>query len=210
MTYFPNVAPDYTLPKADGSDLSVLQSDGAGSLSFQTVTAVGGFQLIQKQELGAPSATVTFSSIPSGPFNHLSLYFMARDSKASTGETFYISFNGDATAANYDTNVRIAYFPTASNVQQNAPNTHGGWGGVIPGANSSANYSSGGEITIFGYNNATFYKRYEIEQVYYDTSINGLIGSGNWKSLATINSLTLWTSGTAFIAGSVFILYGIG
>ena len=156
--------------------------------------------------LGAASATITLSSIPTG-YTDLRLVFTAPS--ASNLAQVYLRFNGD-TATNYS--YRMVY----------------GNGGVGTGAAQSSNailtdyalavQTSNMPVGLIADIMSYTYAKYKTVLTTYFMSLNASSGTtgdvehgvGVWRSTATINSITVTsTTAAAFNAGTTVALYGI-
>ena len=170
-----------------------------------------GEYLISSSVLASPAASVTFSSI-AGTFNHLRLVCIGRSSQ-STIDSFTVQFNGD-TAAHYDWmggasntgGIVQAYGAAVTSVLSTAYRD-------LPGTNATSGVPGRFTMEIPIYSQTTFEKTGTVENGYYDA-----VGSAGywvnwgwvWRSTAAITSIVVAPlSGSNFVTGSAFYLYGI-
>jgi hypothetical protein len=168
-----------------------------------------GSTLISSQILSGAVATVTFSSIP-GTFNHLKLVVKCRASDAAGNVSVFMRMNGDS-GANYDWQQLSGANATPS-ATANAAQT-GMFVGYCTATTAAASTAGILEINIPCYTDTLFFKN--------ASSFAGLIASstGNtvttifenqYRSTSAVTSVTFYTSsGSNFITGSLFYLYGI-
>jgi hypothetical protein len=169
-----------------------------------------GQVLIEDTTLGAPAASITFSSIPSN-YKGLLIVFQGRSDAAATSDVAVLQFNGD-TGNNYD-----AQNVQGSNVTASAASSAGlaiaGFG-TLPGANAArSGIAAAISVTIPNYANTTFEKSFNGMGGFADsTSANNVVElrSGTWRSTAAITSIKLFpNAGTNFTAGTRATLYGL-
>jgi len=145
------------------------------------------------------------SGLPQG-FFALEIILIARSSVAAAGDSVYMYFNGDTTAANYRTGRQLAGTgPT--NTATDAPDLD-----TIPAANSTANDFGHQRIYIPEYagskrKSASYLggQRRDATVIYTTT---GLI---NWENTAAITQVTIQPDGYAtdtFVAGSTIQIIG--
>ena len=159
------------------------------------------YSLIQSQTLGSATASVTFSSIPQG-YTDLILVISGRVSSTTGNNNSGLRFNGDS-GTNYSM-TRIAGDGTSATSDRVANTSYAGWALV---ANSSVSEFTPVIYNIQDYSNSTTYKT--------------IMGRGNWASLIVTAVTSLWRStsaitsieviqtGTNWVTGSNFKLYGI-
>jgi hypothetical protein len=170
--------------------------------------------LLERTELNASAASVTFANIPQSGYTDLKIVYSARSSSTSGyAETVNMKFNNSSTS---DYTWRGVYSVTAT------PGSNNSGGSVaqiragnVPSANLTANTFSNNEIYIPNYTSANF-KSVSIDAV---SEVNGstdftytlMLQAGLRSNTAAITSidLSLDTGGTSFVAGSTFSLYGI-
>jgi hypothetical protein len=161
--------------------------------------------------LGAPAATVTFSSIPQ-TFGSLLLMGLGQSSNANFNNDNTIIFNSD-TGANYsmatwDTNQVNANTFIGS---FSSGDTSLKWAFSFPGTSFNANRAGGFMVHIPGYANTSLSKVSLHDNWLTDggTSFTVHKRFGFWKSTSAISTILLTNSGGNFTAGSYFALYGL-
>lgn len=184
------------------SDLNAFQSYNS------TVSAwvVAGEVLIAQTTLGSPTATVTFSSIPT-EFTHLHLALTVRTSVASTLSNAAIQFNGDS-GAHYDwALVSVSTTPTTGNGGAAAATS------IVLGGMSAASQAAGiytrVKLELPNYADATLVSKNMFGQSA-GPSTPLYVASGHWfpTSAAAISSIALTATGGNWATSSVFSLYG--
>lgn len=155
--------------------------------------------------------TAAFSSIPGG-YSALRITYQSRDTAAGTGTTtVFVKMNGDAVAANYDTEQAIVGSGATAAAGFAAPSVNGTGVYTHPNNGATAGYTGIGEVLIPNYTGNVFFKQfvttnYEVNNT---TPVRQILLCGaTWKSTVAINAIT-FTAGTAFVDGSTFTLYGI-
>lgn len=169
------------------------------------------WNLIQKQVVSTPAASVTFSGI-AGTYSHLVLTANGRVSDAAVTVGLGVQFNGD-TGSNYDYQAFEGKGNTNSSFTQAA-----GVEGLVarwPGSTASANVVGAFNAWLEYYAGTTFFKTMRAN---YGTL--GTLGTGTtyatgqyanqWRNTAALTSITIIDGGGGnFIAGSTFSLYGV-
>jgi hypothetical protein len=158
--------------------------------------------LLERTELNASAASVTFSNIPQTGYTDLKIVVSARHS--TTSADMYLSFN------NLTTNLsdRVAYGLGASTVGSNAVSNIRL---TINSGSSTANTFGNSEIYIPNYASAVAHS-VSVDSVAEDNgTTNNImwIGAGLWNSATAITSINLSLSTGNFAANSTFSLYGI-
>ena len=156
---------------------------------------------IATQTLGSATATVTFSSIPS-TYTDLVLIISGRVSSTTGNNNTAIRFNGDS-GNNYSM-TRLTGDGLAAASDRVSNTSYAGWALV---ANSSSSEFSPIIYNIQNYSNTTTNKT--------------LIGRGNWtaqfvsatvsmwRNTTAITSIDITQTGTNWVVGSTFTLYGV-
>jgi len=171
------------------------------------------YVLLERTELNASAASVTFANIPQTGYTDLKIVVCARSSSTSGyAETVNMKFNNSATS---DYSWRGLYSVTATPGSNNSSSVAQIRAGNVPSANLTANTFSNNEIYIPNYTSANF-KSVSIDAV---SEVNGstdftytlMLQAALRSNTAAITSidLSLDTGGTSFVAGSTFSLYGI-
>ena len=152
------------------------------------------YEPISTQTLGADTASISFTSIPS---TYTDLVLVAVGSTTSATQNMRIQFNGD-TSTNYSRTRILAGFSSPSTERQSNANSMGvgDWGtgsGVVV-------------INIQNYANTSINKTVlsRSNEPEYESAYIGL-----WRSTAAINSVSFFKNRSSLTAGSVFTLYGI-
>jgi hypothetical protein len=162
------------------------------------------YVLLERTELAASAATVTFANIPQTGYTDLKVVVSARTNAASVLDYVYMQFNG----AGYNSSVRFLQ-GSGSGASSNSEST--GYIGIVDGNNATASTFSSNEITIPNYtgsNNKSFSVDGTME-TNGTTSFMHLL-AGLWSSTAAINSITLKPDASnTFLANSTFSLYGL-
>jgi hypothetical protein len=147
--------------------------------------------------LGSNTNTVTFSSIAS-TYTDLVLVMSVKNTSGSFYDNL-LQFNSD-TASNYSW-TRISGNGTAATSARGTSQTsiQAGWGGTNPATTI---------VSLQNYSNATTYKTCLVRTN--DVDAVTAAYAGLWRSTSAINRIDILAySGTNFITGSTFTLYGI-
>jgi hypothetical protein len=167
-------------------------------------------QPIYTQTVGAGGAsTITFNNIPQ-TFTDLKVVASMRDTGANIDYISYLTFNNDAISGLYSNN-RI-YGNSASAISDRFSNVNFIYGAHDNGAGSTSNTFTNCEIYIPNYRAANFKSTnsdYVVEQNSASTSVYQVLVAGLWRNTNAITSLSLTTSGTAYVTNSTFSLYGV-
>ena len=181
----------------------------ASQISGHLWAPSGAYDAIASTTLSTATASITFSGIPS-TYTHLQLRLNSKSNRATYVDDFGIQFNGD-TGSNYSYH-RLYGFGSGtpgadSGVTQTSMNI-GQWAG---GTVNNALGFGGAIIDILDYQNNYKYKTAKCLSGYDDNGQGAMqFASGNYRSLNTISSITLFPLiGTTINAYSTFALYGI-
>jgi hypothetical protein len=161
--------------------------------------------LLERIELNATTASITFNNIPQSGYTDLKIVVSAR-STANGGQNMNLTFN--STTSGYSD--RILSGNGSSAASFSSGNTSRGGSCVMPGADFTANTFGNGEVYIPNYLGSTA-KSFSSDSV----SENNATLSYNqmqatlWNNTAAINTILIDLSGGSFAAGSTFSLYGI-
>ncbi len=165
------------------------------------------YVLLERIELNASAASVTFSNIPQSGYTDLKIVYSARSNDSVNGWNLTrVQFNTDTTAANYNYRVLGGFGSTA----------YSGYGtqavGYTTAAGRTANTFGNGEIYIPNYLGST-QKSYSGDSV---TEGNGstyeILGfhATLWSGTSAINQIILSLDNSAsFVQYSTFSLYGL-
>lgn len=157
------------------------------------------YEPIATNTLTADTASVTFSSLPSG-YTDLVLVINSKGSvtnypairvNGDTGTNYsrtQVGGNGTSAGSNRDTNSSLAYINGVS-------------------GNDSSNFNYVATVNFMNYSNTTTYKTFISRS---SNAGNGTDATVNmWRSTAAINSITILLNTGDYITGSTFTLYGI-
>ena len=158
--------------------------------------------LLERIELAASAASVTFSNIPQSGYTDLKVVYSARvDSSAQ--DVINISLNGISSGFSS----KLFYGLGSSTGSQSSPAQQSGIMGI---SNSTANTFSNGEMYIFNYLSSS-YKNISSQAAAENNATSAVMGLFGtlWSNTAAINSVTLTPAGGNFVANSTFSLYGL-
>jgi hypothetical protein len=154
-------------------------------------------------------SSITFAGIPQTGYSHLQIRAIAKTDRADTDDVILMQFNGD-TAANYSWHIlRGNSSVAASGATANASNISIQYGAT--GNSGATNIFAGSVVDILDYQNAN---KNKTTRTLNGMDLNGsgwiYLQSGNWRSTAAINSITLDQQyGSNFAEHSQFALYGV-
>jgi hypothetical protein len=167
--------------------------------------AANTYTLISSQVLGSATATVTFNSIPS-TYTDLILRVSAR----STGniDLVTLTFNGD-TATNYSRTMLRGSGSAADSSTQSSQ-TSLSLDGTTDPSSYTANTFASCDIYIPSYTASQNKPNSSFGATETNATAAYIISQANlWRNTAAITSIALGPSGTTFVTGSSFYLYGI-
>ena len=166
------------------------------------------YTLISSNVLSSSAATVTFSSIPA-TYTDLVVRISARTDRATTSTGIRLTFNGSS-AANYSYTYVLGNGSAASS-SFTSNNTLATFGSVAA-ATSTANTFSSHELYIPSYN-ASQNKPFSSSNAFENNTTAAEVSAyaNLWSNTSAISSITFTQagSGTSFVTGSSFYLYGI-
>jgi hypothetical protein len=164
--------------------------------------------LLERTELNAAAASVTFANIPQTGYTDLKIVATCRVASGS-GNAYGLRFNGD-TASNYTAivlrnngNVAGSYTTSGTILHEIK----------VPTASDTANTFSNDEFYIPNYTSSTqkstsLDNAYDVNTSSYDSPLS--LQAGKWSGTVAITSVTIQpTSSWNLAAGSTFSLYGI-
>jgi hypothetical protein len=161
--------------------------------------------LLERVELSATAASVTFANIPQTGYTDLKIVMSTRLDSASGANFNYITFNGVTTG--YSVRTLEGSGSSASSANASTRNA-----GLDQGTNFTSNTFSNTEIYIPNYNSANN-KSYSVETVTENNATSAFMElvAGLWSNTAAITSIQITpdTGGRNYVAGSTFSLYGI-
>lgn len=192
-----------------GSNGQVLTANSAATNGVNwAAPGGGGLTQIAQQVLASPAASVAFSSIP-GTYTNLLLIISARSAAAVTNEAILIEINTDTTASDY---INISAFLTGS--YSGFPHNDRELT-FIPGASAATGAFSAIDAIFPSYASTANLKSISVKNSYLQGSFSdsNFVLTFNpvmWNNTAAIVTLTFTTnSGSNFVTGSVFTLYGL-
>jgi len=161
------------------------------------------YVLLERTELNASAASVTFANIPQTGYTDLVIKLSSR---ADTGgpQNIGISFNGSTTGF---TN-RLLYGDGSAAASSTTSTIYQG---IVPGTAYTSNVFGNAEIYIPNYTGSTN-KSYTSDSVTENnaTASYTVLSAGLWSNTAAITSITLNCGPTSnWVSGSTFSLYGI-
>lgn len=160
-------------------------------------------RIIQRVELTAPAANITFANIPQN-FEALVLHVYARSDRAAVSDDINVNFNGDNVAANYD----IQFLYGAAAVVTAVRNLASYAMLSIPSDTEGAKEYGEGLLVILGYSQSDRHKHVAVVRGRQE-NVAG-INSCRWENIAAITQIVLTPNvGPNFLAGSVFELEGV-
>jgi hypothetical protein len=163
------------------------------------------YVLLERTELNASAASVTFANIPQTGYTDLKIVMSVRTDFASTNDNIKLSFNGST--ASFSAR-RLYGSGSAAASDTLTDNTSGI---VCDGASATASTFSNAELYVPNYLGGTnkSYSADSVAETNATTTYMYLV-AGLWSNTAAISSVTFTPQGgTNFVAGSTFSLYGI-
>lgn len=171
-------------------------SGGLARLSSTTLSGAGTFNI----------------AISDATYSDLLVVIIARGTRAAVNDGLAMTFNGDATAANYD--MQTIDYSGSALTGSNAFGTQGFFtvANTIPANSATASHFGAVECWIYGYAATTWTKEWHSLSFDSYTAGSGArtdFQAGMWMSTAAITSLQLSGQITANLAtGSVVRVYG--
>ena len=163
---------------------------------------MANYVLLERIELNASAASVTFANIPQTGYTDLKVVVSARSDQSGI-QAVNIAFNGSTANQTYrsifgDGSSAASYSGTNPQIQ------------YIPGTSQTANTFNNAEMYIPNYREATN-KSFSIDQVQETNATTAYIVplAGLWSNTAAITSLTFTPANGNLVANSTFSLYGI-
>jgi hypothetical protein len=163
------------------------------------------YVLLERIELNALTASVTFANIPQTGYTDLKVVMSVRTTRAATDDAVLISFNGSSTGFTMR-ELRGTGTTTFSGSTTNP------FVGYHDGNTATSNTFSNAEIYIPNYFNSSINKSFSVDSVFENNATSALQGliAGLWSNTAAITSITLVPEiGPNFVANSTFSLYGL-
>jgi hypothetical protein len=166
------------------------------------------YVLLERTELNASAASVTFANIPQSGYTDLKIVFSARSSRAAaTWDNLQLRFNGSTTSYSYR-------FIAGNGSAASSGSLSLLYGGDIPATNATSSTFSNSEFYIPNYLSTTTAKSVSFDLSAENNATAGFLylGAGLWNpgTQEAINSIFMFSgNGDNFVAGSTFSLYGI-
>jgi hypothetical protein len=162
--------------------------------------------LLERVELNASAASISFSNIPQTGYTDLKIVVSARTTAAARDDFFKVQINGSS--SNFSAKVLYGSGSGAASFSDTS-----GYAGAIDAANATANTFNNGEFYIPNYTSTTNAKSFSVDTVQEDNQAQAFITmvAGLWNpgTQAAITSITFVPNSGSFVAGSTFSLYGI-
>ena len=173
--------------------------------------AGAGFTTVFDSTLGLAATNIdTGANAIAATYQHLLLVILARTTEAVVASSILLTFNGD-TAGNYD---RQTWRGTGSTVAAAAVAAATSIGIDSPGASNAASHFGATVVFIPSYRQTTAHKVAMALAGWADTTTTNsraLGTSGNWRSTAAINQVTITAQSAAnLVAGSRMTVFGLG
>jgi hypothetical protein len=164
------------------------------------------YVLLERIELNASAASVTFSNIPQSGYTDLKIVGSIRDATGGAGAYLYLRFNGD-TGSNYSTRTIEGNGASAASYANTSQNKMLLWN--TNGGGSTANTFANSELYVPNYllSNQKSISFDTVAETNATTQYMDLV-AGIWTGTAAINSVTFLPD-SAFAANSTFSLYGL-
>lgn len=159
-------------------------------------------RVIERIELTAPQATITFDNIPDY-YEALILHVYARSDSEMGSLAVQITINADAVLANYN---KQELFGVLGVVTAQRSEGNRSWLLISDNARPAGEFS-GGSLLFLGYAEADRHKHVIGLFGHSDNSV--VIQSSRWLDVDAIISIALTTPFNNFLAGSVFELEGV-
>lgn len=151
--------------------------------------------------LGSAAASITFSSLGS----YTDIFLVGQFGNTSGGTTVGLRFNSDS-GTNYSTTQMNGPMPFGSSWRGSNQTSISVFGSPIV-SGTSGNLIDFGSVAIQNYSNNTTYKTVISRNGWATGEV--IAGVGLWRNTAAITSITLLASGTTFLTGTTFSIYGI-
>jgi hypothetical protein len=171
---------------------------------------MANYVLLERTELNASAASVTFANIPQTGYTDLKIVLSARTESANVYRNVYVSFNGSTSGFSS----RELYGTGSATGSGNSSSSPGGGQGVgyVNGTTTTASTFSNNEIYIPNYTSSvakSMSSDFTVENNA-TSSLAGFVATlWNPGTQAAITSITLTPDGTNFVANSTFSLYGL-
>ena len=163
------------------------------------------YVLLERIELNASAASVTFSNIPQSGYTDLKLVMSGRSSRANAADDVKIQFNG--TTTNYSDRYLLGNGASASS---GSGASTGIYNLIVPASTATASTFSNNSVYIPNYLSSNN-KSVSIDVVTENnaTTAYANLVAGLWSNSAAISSITLTPDNGSFVQYSTFSLYGL-
>jgi hypothetical protein len=162
------------------------------------------YVLIERVELNASAASISFANIPQSGYTDLKIVASARSDRADTSDNAIISFNGLTTNLSYR-------YVQGNGASATSSSGSTGYVGSIDGSTATSSTFGNAEYYIPNYTSSN-YKSISSDAVDETNATNAYatLTASLWSSTAAITSINLKPQvGSNFLANSTFSLYGI-
>lgn len=162
------------------------------------------YVLLDRIELNATTASVTFSNIPQTGYTDLKIVASMRTNYGTYPDDMSLQFNGSSTGY-----ANRQVYGTGSSASSNAPFTDRIYIGTADSSAATASTFSNTEIYIPNYASSN-YKSVSVDSVSENNATAGYTNfvAGIWSNTAAITSIVI-SGYSTIVAGSTFSLYGI-
>jgi hypothetical protein len=167
------------------------------------------YVLLERIELNAATASVTFANIPQTGYTDLKIVMSSRSTASNAVDAIYARFNGVSTG--YTNKVIYGETTGTGSFSPSISYAHSGYG---VGGNGTSNTFSNVEMYIPNYTSSN-YKTTSVDSVTetnattYQSGVQS-VEETLWSNTAAITSITFTQESTNnFAAGSTFSLYGV-
>jgi hypothetical protein len=167
------------------------------------------YVLLERIELNATTASVTFASIPQTGYTDLKIVLSARSDYAGVVETCNLQINGVTTAtypSRYLQGDGAAASSATTNISGSVPI------GVVTGNTATASTFGSVEIYLPNYTDSSNYQSLSGDSVSENnaTTSYARLSAGLWQNNAAVTTIAIFPYlGTNWLANSTFSLYGI-
>ena len=167
------------------------------------------YVLLERIELNASTASVTFASIPQTGYTDLKVVVSARSDYAGVVETCNLQINGVTTAtypSRYVQGDGAAASSATTNISGSVPI------GVVTGNTATSSTFGSAEIYLPNYTDSSNYQSLSGDSVSENNATTSYtrLSAGLWQNNAAITTIAMFPYlGTNWLANSTFSLYGL-
>ena len=160
------------------------------------------YVLLERIELNASAASVTFANIPQTGYTDLKIVFSTRDNNAQAQNGLFVSINGST--ANFTNKYLLGSGSAASS------GSIARFLGYSSGAGATANTFSNGELYFPNYTSSDN-KSFSSDNVQETNASTAymVMSAHLWSQTAAITSISLIADSASFVQYSTFSLYGL-